>query len=430
MPAVAKILIVFVSVLALTRLRLPLGVALMLGGLALNAWAGLGASDVAANLGRVLLASELWLMLSITGLIVEIGRYMTEKRNADTIVGAACDWGGRHGRSAAMILMPAVIGLVPMPAGALFSAPFVGQAAGEERAADWKSAINYWFRHIWEYWWPLYPGVIVAMAVFGMIPTWQFIAVQFPFTPLAILAGYLFLVHPHVKELAADGAPPRIEGDRRVVRLLLPLAIIILSVILLPPVLKAVWPGIDTKTRQLLVLLIGLVVALLFVVVDEWGHDRRRIFSTLLKRQSLEVQLSLLGVLIFKGMLDRSGLLPAASREIVEMGVPMGAAVAALPFLAGLVTGIALGFTGASFPLVVGLMQQPDAGMTPLATLVLAYGFGYMGMMLSPVHLCLLVTRDHFSASLGDIMRRLIPCYVTVLVFSLVSHTVLRVFGW
>jgi integral membrane protein (TIGR00529 family) len=430
MPAIAKILIVFASVLALTRLRLPLGVALILGGVALNAWAGLTAADTAVNLGRSLAASELWLMLGITGLIVEIGRYMTEKRNADTIVGAAHEWGGRHGRSTTLMLMPAVIGLVPMPAGALFSAPFVGHAAGETRASDWKSAVNYWFRHVWEYWWPLYPGVIVAMAAFGMIPTWQFIAVQFPFTPLAILSGYLFLVHPHVRELAADEAPPRVETDRRVVRLLLPLAIIILSVILLPPLFKAAWPEVETKTRQLLVVLIGLVVALVFVVVDEWGHDRRRIFSTLLKRQSVEVQISLLGVLIFKGMLDRSGLLPTASHEVVSMGIPMAATVAALPFLAGLVTGIALGFTGASFPLVVGLMQEPGAGMPPLATLVLAYGFGYMGMMVSPVHLCLIVTRDYFSSSMRGIVRRLMPCYVTVLVFSLVSHALLRWLGW
>jgi len=30
------------------------------------------------------------------------------------------------------------------------------------------AAINYWFRHIWEYWWPLYPGVLLASGLAGI----------------------------------------------------------------------------------------------------------------------------------------------------------------------------------------------------------------------------------------------------------------------
>jgi hypothetical protein len=89
-----------------------------------------------------------------------------------------------------------------------------------------------------------------------------------------------------------------------------------------------------------------------------------------------------------------------------------------------------LGFTGASFPLVVGLMAAPGSGLTPLATLVLAYGFGYMGMMLSPVHLCLLVTRDYFSSSMLAIYRQVAPCIAAVLVFCLASYFLLSAFGW
>lgn len=435
MPAIAKILIIFASVLAATRFKAPLGLALVAGGVLLNLWAGLGGMDSLANLGQALFGTELWLMMAITGLIVEIGRYMTEQRNAHTIVGAARAWGGRHGRTAAMMFMPAVIGLVPMPAGALFSAPFVEQTAGADRNANWKSAVNYWFRHIWEYWWPLYPGVIIAMTTFAMVPTWQYLAVQMPFTVVAVGAGFLFLVRPHVEGLAEETGDrgAAVSSDRRVARLMLPLVIVVASLFVLPPLLKMAIAGDDVhirQVRQLLAVLLGLVGGLVAVVADEWRHDRRKMFSTMLKKQSVDVQVSLLGVLIFKSMLDQSGLLPAASRELVASGIPLALAVAALPFLAGIVTGIALGFTGASFPLVVGLMSAPGSGLTPLATLVLAYGFGYMGMMLSPVHLCLLVTRDYFSSSMLAIYRQVAPCIAAVLVFCLASHFLLSAFGW
>jgi hypothetical protein len=60
---------------------------------------------------------------------------------------------------------------------------------------------------------------------------------------------------------------------------------------------------------------------------------------------------------------------------------------------------------------------------------VLAYGFGYMGMMLSPVHLCLLVTKEYFSAGLLGVLRIILPCVAVILVFCLLSYGALRVAG-
>jgi len=49
-----------------------------------------------------------------------------------------------------------------------FFAPFVDAVdQNKELELQLKVAINYWFRHIWEYWWPLYPGVILAMQYSG-----------------------------------------------------------------------------------------------------------------------------------------------------------------------------------------------------------------------------------------------------------------------
>jgi hypothetical protein len=48
-----------------------------------------------------------------------------------------------------------------------------------------------------------------------------------------------------------------------------------------------------------------------------------------------------------------------------------------------------------------------------------------MGMMLSPVHLCLLVTREYFSARLVDVYRMIGPCVASVALYSLLAHVVL-----
>ena len=43
-----------------------------------------------------------------------------------------------------------------------------------------------------------------------------------------------------------------------------------------------------------------------------------------------------------------------------------------------------------------------------LAATALAFGFGYMGMMLSPVHVCLIVTNEHFQTRLPHSLRGLL----------------------
>ena len=121
-PAIVKILIVFSGMLALTRVRVPLGAALVAGAVTLDLWAG-RAGDLPPDLWRALCSAELWLFIVITALIVEFGRYMTEPRNSESIVAAIRRWGGRHGRAFSLMAVPTVIGMVPMPAGALFSAP-------------------------------------------------------------------------------------------------------------------------------------------------------------------------------------------------------------------------------------------------------------------------------------------------------------------
>ncbi len=436
MPAVFKILIVFAGMLFLARVRVPLGAALAAGGIGLELWAGVplraieGRSGILGNLGAAFLEPELWLFLVITALIIELGRFMSEGDNAETIIGAARRWGGRHGEAASLIAPPAVIGLIPMPAGAMFSAPFVEQAGARFGGSpDWKASVNYWFRHLWEYWWPLYPGVIIGMSVFRM-EAWRYIAAQIFFTPVALGIGYIVLVRPHIKRGAVHAAPEDRGSNRRALFLLSPILVLVGTLFPCQFVLEAMFPAAASEVHRLGALLIGLLAALAIVCIDEARRGRMRFLKAVLTRKAFGIQLTLAGVLIFKFMLDRSGLLPLASEEFKASGVPVQIAVAGLPCLAGLVTGVAFGFTATSFPLVVGIMHTAGSGLTPLATLVLAYGFGYIGMMCSPVHLCLLVTNQYFGASLRAVLRMLLPCTAVILAYSALAHALLSMLGW
>jgi len=419
--AVAKILIVFFGVLAASRLRVPLGVGLIGGGLFLDLWAK-NIQAIPADFWQALIRPELWLLAITITLIMEIGHFMASEENGKAILALARRYGGRHGQAVSLMLIPAAIGLVPMPGGALFSAPLVGKTLeNSNNSAEWKAAVNYWFRHILEYWWPLYPVVIVTLSIFTL-QTWKFMLLQIPFTLVSITAGYFFLLRSHKLSFKTDASEE--QNLPSIIQILLPISIIVLATLLLPGLFHKMLPGLNPASWKLLAMLTGLVISLGII----WRNRKnlsRKMFSDIGSKKTMNVFITLAGVMVFESLLDSSGLIPLAGQELSRGSVPIALIIAFLPFLAGLVTGIAIGFAGAAFPIVVGFVSA-DVTLQPIAALVLAFSMGYAGMMLSPVHLCFLLTVDYFSASFIKVYKYLFPCVLTVMIFGVVLYQMLQ----
>jgi hypothetical protein len=83
-----------------------------------------------------------------------------------------------------------------------------------------------------------------------------------------------------------------------------------------------------------------------------------------------------------------------------------------LPFFSGLTTGIAVGMVSASFPVVIPLLAPEEKA----AGVLTAFAFGYVGMMLSPIHVCYVVTAEYFHARLPALYGRVAAaCFLVCL---------------
>lgn len=426
-----KILIVFAGILVLGRLKFPLALALLLGAAVFDFWGGNAPRQSLIHFGQALLQPDLWLLIAVTALTIEFGREMADQKNSAAMLALTRKFGGKSGRLWNLMLMPALIGLMPMPAGALFSAPLVQQNVPEPHwQPEWKTVVNYWFRHVWEYWWPIYPVVIIGIAVFKM-DTWRFIATTIAFTPAAFGIGYWFLLRPHRRRLVSTEAAA--ASDLRLFfKLMWPLAVVIAFVLILPTFVAMLFPKLNPQTGRLMAMLIGVSCGLGIIwrrtrhqSLPAGGHGK--MFTALFSRPNLNIMLTIGSIMVFQSLLESSRLLPAASQGMVQSGLSAVPLIALLPFLAGFVTGVAAGFAGIAFPLVVGLLAAGADGLTPMATLALAFGFGYMGMLLSPIHLCLIMTRDYFSAALLPTYRKLALCVAAQISFAVIAFVILRV---
>ena len=312
-----------------------------------------------------------------------------------------------------LALFPAIIGLLPMPGGAVFSAPMVYEISRKENlSARHKTLINYWFRHIWEFSWPLYPGIILTCALSG-IDLGTFILIQFPLTPFMACIGYFTLLRsvPIQKEPALSSS---VGNRRRFLVELLPILIVVGGAISFGTVIYLignVWAPFKGVRKE-----ISLITALIISVFWVWRYNQMSIMAIkgiFLNKSLLSMLFMIAGIMIFQGALKDSHAVSEISQSLTDARVPIILVIVILPFLVGIVTGISVAFVGATFPIIFSLISDTSMAGQLHAYTVLAFCSGYLGVLLSPLHVCLVLTCEYFHTTLIQTYKRLLfPCAV------------------
>jgi len=83
-------------------------------------------------------------------------------------------------------------------------------------------------------------------------------------------------------------------------------------------------------------------------------------------------------------------------------GVPFWMIAILIPLLVGIITGMSVAPIGISFPILIPLFQNDPNFLNYMA---LAFAGGISGDLLSPFHLCLVLTKDYFKADLKGVYR-------------------------
>ena len=281
-------------------------------------------------------------------------------------------------------LVPTLLGLFPVPGGAMLSAPMVGVYGNEiGLKPNRKSAINLFFRHIWDQVFPFKPHLILGAAVLN-IPLFTLIEWHLPVTLLSALVGYWYLIGrypnpgavPETREDSAEGRALWVE----VMPLLLPLIL-----------------GLGFRIDFVYATAIGLLFGFLTQAVS------RDVLGKVFKK-GVRVQLVLLiaAVMIFKMALENSGVLITISQALPGYGIPLVFLALALPLIISTATGMELVAVGMAYPMLVGLIPQ---GSPTLPYILIMMTSNAIGQTHSPVHICMVVGNEYFGASLRKVVK-------------------------
>ena len=357
----------------------------------------LSMSEMVEVLTRTIADPSVLLIAFVVGIIPLIGGALEESGEMDRLVANM-----RMGKRLFFAVSPAMLGMLPMPGGALLSAPLI-ERGGDGVSTDVKAAGNVWFRHAFLLVYPL-GSSLIASAKIASIGLYQAILFLFPAFLLTVAIGYFILLR-HV-----DGRMKH-ESEFSLAGLLVPLGII-LSAPLIDVVMKSTlhlsYPEIGTA--------VGVSVSLLLAMaIGRIGPGRLPALAV--KMKPWKYALIILAMFLFLNVFTLSG----SPEMLAGLNMP--------PVLLCIVIGFALG-------MITGRIQAPIAIVVPifmtshgaisLPAFAVTYFAIYLGYVISPVHPCVSVSIEFFSISMSKFLQRMaLPVAIATLADLVVALFVL-----
>lgn len=303
-----------------------------------------------------------------------------------------------------LAVMPAFLGLLPSLGGARFSAPIVEEASRDlDITQEHKAAINFWFRHIFEFSSPIIPGMIMACNIAGVAYS-DFIMHLCWLTALAFAAGWLVLIRPISDDTVKAAAAAPAEHEQNMQDLWLALSPVVLTFILV------VFFDFNASLGM------GVVTAGLFFVL----RFTKRFVSlkeVIIGAMDIKMFLNVLCILYFIQILTVTNVLNEIVVAFQNSPLPVPVIIACVTFIIGVLTGMSQGHVAIVMPIVAAM----DTGNLNLAGVAMA--FGVAGQMLTPTHMCLVITVDYFKANFFKTLKPVVMGEIIILtIFSIYTY--------
>lgn len=299
-----------------------------------------------------------------------------------------------------LAFMPAFLGLLPSLGGARFSAPIVQEASDGIAVDDeQKSAINLWFRHIFEFSNPLMPGVILACGI-ANVSIGDLIDQVGWVTILCFVLGWIFLIIP--LKITDPEKATNTQHDRTIdwKSLVLAFGPIVTSFLLI------------VAFNVQAALAMGLVVV---AFIPLYFGFKRPISVKSVFTESLDKKLffNVVCILYFIQLLTVIGTLDEIVSVFNNSSLPQAVIIACLSFIFGVMTGMGQGYIAIVVP-IVALMAPGNIVLVGIAMV-----YGMAGQMVTPTHLCILVTVEYFKCRLWKTIGKCgVLSLLMVLIFS------------
>lgn len=363
----------FALIIVIVRLGKDLGLAIFAGSLVLLAV--LAPVSIPGTLAATLLDTKTVYLIvisfaialfaevyEVTGLVNEMGLGLARALRSPLL---------------AVMLVPAIVGLLPVAGGALMSAPMIegiGKAAG--LSVGEMVFTNVWFRHIIFLSYPLSQVMIVTSTMTGVSVT-TLAGIQAPILGFSVFVGYLLVRREH--------SGPGLEG--------VPEASIPLRYSLSPLVIAVLLALILRYLIGPFGMPVGVALAIPLAIIAS-GNRGEGLGSTVLKalrgRRVWTITFTAYAIMLLQHSMMFAGASSALAKLLSLVPAPTEVLYVMVPAVIAVLTGSTLSGVVLSVPMLPPLPNAVVAASLVYVSALVAY----IG---SPTHLCLIYTAKYFG---------------------------------
>lgn len=372
----------FVCLPFLTRIKkLGFGGALMITGLLMSLFAGIDLITVKDSFIGVFTSTSLQnsilavIMIGMLGTILKhYGILEKIVRNLEVLI---------HNPKIILMILPAILGMLPVPGGAMLSAPFVKDICENMHLpANRKTVINLAFRHITPMFLvPFGSSMILVNSILPEIGIYRLIALNIPLVICYVIAAYQFFL----RNVAYEPTPQQgsaVEAVKNLVINFFPIySIVLINLIFGFPM----WVSV----------LISLILTVFL------SQEKKTYLQTAWKGVNFSTLFMLVGVYFVQNLIkSQSGVMQLCSNLFLSSS---GLSVLFVIMLISVALGLATGLNLVSMGILLPLIQMlPISVEEKLIYVFFVCVWAFIGYYYSPLHLCQILSNAYMGCSVGD----------------------------
>ena len=313
-----------------------------------------------------------------------------------------------------LIVLPAVIGFLPVAGGALMSAPLVDSEAAKLKLKPEKKAyVNLWFRHTI---FPVYPLSQVLIVTAGLTATTvpSIIVRQIPVVIVMVIIGYLisFRKVPKPRNEENTRSNSDVNSDlRSFVVAFSPILATIIAAVVLDLV------GFDLAKQGFDILIATVVGIIVLIAISNLSL---RVFVKPLKNWGIYgITLAAYGALLLGKVMKAIRISEIFKTFVSNGSVDVILLLTIIPAVLGMFTASALGGVSLGIPILSGIIAL-SSNIPRTASLI--YISAFLGYIIAPTHLCFTFTAEYFNCPLGKIYKYVIPSFLMTFTTALLIY--------
>ena len=287
-----------------------------------------------------------------------------------------------------LITIPSVLGLLPVPGGALLSAPLIHN---EKAKKEELTFINLWYRHIWFMIFPLATPLVLLADLSGK-NIFTLIKLQIPIFVICFFVGLFF-----VSKFSGDKGVKKEGSYRGLIAILLPVSIATpLSFFM------------STYPAFLIALPAGIFASLYI--------SERKSFDMIKKGISINLAVAIFGIMLLKNIILDTGATSIIYSHL--SGYNSILIISSLSFIVGLLTAHNLAAVGILYPILSPFIDS-------VALVSLLYISSFMGYLISPIHPCVVLTYDYFKPKFTSLYKLMLPPAILIVIIATIIYGIL-----